>query len=240
MSSKFVFIVPTFNASATITQMLLSLVAQSYPHWRVVIRDDMSTDNTPDMIFNVMRVLGLSDRLSMVVNSEKKWETRNVVEMLGECEDSEIVCRLDGDDWLCDCDALAMIDAAYSRTGASALWTAHRWGFSNFNISGQLPKNANPYVHPWVSSHLKTFKRSLLSGVSDSNFRDETGTYFKRIGDQAIYLPVLHVAAGNWHFEPIVAYHYTIDMSPQTFQTTDAQFQRREAEYLRARGFVSR
>ena len=75
--------------------------------------------------------------------------------------------------------------------------------------------------------------------MKDENFRGEDGEYFKRIGDQTIYLPVLHQSAGNWHYEPIVAYHYTIDMKPQTFQSDDAKFQKNEGEFLRARGFIS-
>ena len=118
------------------------------------------------------------------------------------------------------------------------MWTSHRWSFTNQNISGPLPRNVNPYKHPWVSSHLKTFRKSLIESVKDENFRGEDGEYFKRIGDQTIYLPVLHQSAGNWHYEPIVAYHYTIDMKPETFQTDDSKFQQSEALYLRSRGFI--
>jgi hypothetical protein len=105
------------------------------------------------------------------------------------------------------------------------------------NISGPLPRGSNPYVHQWVSSHLKTFRKSVITSVHDENFRGADGKYFKRIGDQAIYLPVLARSAG-WHYEPIVAYHYTIDMSPKNFHTDDAKFQKAEAEHLRSRGFV--
>ena len=69
-------------------------------------------------------------------------------------------------------------------------------------------------------------------------FRGENGEYFKRIGDQAIYLPVLRNANGNWHYEPICAYHYTIELKPETFQTDDAKFQRDEGIYLRSRGYI--
>jgi hypothetical protein len=79
----------------------------------------------------------------------------------------------------------------------------------------------------------------LLENISDENFRGSDGEYYKRIGDQALYLPVLHQSAGNWHYEPIVAYHYTIDVKPETFQTEDAKFQRQEGLHLRDRGFVT-
>jgi len=84
----------------------------------------------------------------------------------------------------------------------------------------------------------ETFRKNLIEGILDENFRGSDGNYFKRIGDQAIYLPALYRAAGNWHYEPIVAYHYTIEMNTQTFQTEDSKFQRSEGELLRARGFL--
>jgi len=238
MMHKFAFIVPVYNAENTIQQMLLSVISQSYPNWRLIIRDDMSTDGTVQFIKNFINGFGLHNRVSLTVNQEKHWEVRNIVEALKEIEDDEIVCRLDGDDWLSDLDTLAILNARYNQLDVDVIWTAHRWGFSNHNISGPLPHDADPYRHPWVSSHFKTFKKYLVNEVKDDNFRGPDGEYFKRIGDQALYLPVLHQARGRWHFEPMVSYHYTIDMKPETFQTDDAHFQKEEAEYLRRRGFV--
>lgn len=236
--NRFVFIIPAYNAQDTIFRTLVSIWSQTFPNWKVIIRDDVSTDNTFQVVQQFTNAFGLHDRISIVRNQEKKWEVANILDMLKECDSDDIICRLDGDDWLCDSDALTIINHRYQTVGCDVLWTKHRWSFSDINISGPLPKEADPYSHPWVSSHFKTFRKHLIESVSDLNFRDSDGKYFKRIGDQAIYLPVLHQAKGNWHFEPIVAYHYTIDVSPDTFQTDDAKFQKEEAEFLRRRGFV--
>ncbi|MAH43766.1 hypothetical protein CL614_08680 [archaeon] len=240
MENRFIFIMPAYNAANTITRSLFSVWFQTHNNWKIIVRDDMSTDGTPEVVDSFKKQFGVdNNRISLTVNTEKHWEIKNIIEALKETESNDIICRLDGDDWLCDCDALTMINHRYNELNVGALWTAHRWSFSTRNISGPLPKYVDPYKHPWVSSHLKTFRRSLIEDVKDENFRGEDGDYFKRIGDQTIYLPVLHQAAGNWHYEPTVTYHYTIDMKPQTFQTSDAQFQRQEGEFLRARGFIS-
>lgn len=236
---KFVFIVPVFNAAKTIQQMLMSIVCQTYPHWRIIIRDDMSTDDTVDKIQKLSKLFGIEDRVHITVNDRKHWEVENIVKMLPLVDPHEIVCRIDGDDWLCDLDALALINAEYKRTGADVLWTAHRWSFTRHNISEALPRNADPYRHRWVSSHLKTFRKVLIEGVKDENFRGQDGQYYKRIGDQALLLPVLHRAGGNWVYFDIVAYHYSIVLKPETFQSDDAKFQQQEALFLRQRGFIS-
>lgn len=237
--NRFVFITPAFNAIETIQRCIMSVWFQTYPNWKIIITDDLSMDDTVRVVEQLRKALDLSpDKLELRVNTEKKWEVRNILESLHDCEPEDIICRLDGDDWLCDTDALSIINQRYQELQCDVLWTAHRWSFTNQNISQAMPPSADPYAYPWVSSHLKTFRKKLIDGVPDSNFRGRDGRYFRRIGDQAIYLPVLHQASGNWHFEPIVAYHYTIDMKPGTFQSADAIFQKEEGEFLRNRGFL--
>ena len=237
--NRFVFIMPCFNAEKTITQSLFSVIGQSYMNWKILIRDDMSTDNTRNIIDNIIKVFALQEKISVVTNKEKKWEVGNILDMLKECKEEDIVCRLDGDDWLTDLDSLAILNNRYNETGVDVMWTAHRWSFTDFNISNDLPKDSDPYQHPWVSSHFKTFRKKLITPVHDDNFRGEDGKYFKRIGDQAIYLPVLNNAKGNWHFEPRVMYHYTIDIKKETFESDDSKFQKEEGEFLRRRGYIS-
>lgn len=190
-----------------------------------------------DRIIDGFRRLGYDNAINIIQNDEKRWEVANVLNGISMCHDDDIVVRIDADDWMCDLDALTIINQCYNETGCDALWTAHRWGFSDHNISSHLPTNADPYKHPWVSSHMKTFRKHLLNDVKDVNFRGEDGGYVRRAGDQAIYLPVLHKAK-NPVFLPRVMYHYTIDDRPETYQTPDAKFQKSEAEFLRSRGFV--
>ena len=247
--NRFIFVAPMYNASATVGQMLASVVGQSYSNWRVILIDDVSSQDEVvkqhETIKGWKRILhegegGLPEEKHKIVtvwNDSKKWEVANVLTGIGMCEDDDIVCRLDADDWLTDLDALKMLNALYNASGADALWTAHRWGFTDKNISGPMPPDADPYRHPWVSSHLKTFRKRLINGVADANFRGEDGGYIRRAGDQAIYLPVLHQTKKR-AFVSRVMYHYHIHDVPETYQTDDARFQRDEALFLRQRGFV--
>jgi glycosyltransferase involved in cell wall biosynthesis len=241
--NNFVFISPMFNASDTLPQMLHSLCGQSYENWRLILIDDVSSKEhreKSEKICNEFKFLlngKYSDRILNVWNVEKKWEVANVLHGLSMCHDDDVICRIDADDWLTETDCLAIIDSAYQQTNCDILWTAHRWGFSDKNISGPMPQDADPYKHPWVSSHLKTFRKKLLKDVKDENYRGEDGSYIRRAGDQAIYLPALHNSKKRV-FIPRVMYHYTINDVPETYQTNDAFFQRDEAIFLRNRGYV--
>lgn len=237
--NSFVFVAPMFNSSETLTRLLHSLYGQSYDDWKLILIDDVSSNEhklyAKQTIQNFENII--PNRIIPIWNDKKEWEVANVLKGISLCKDDDIVCRIDADDWLCELDALAMINAAYVQSGCDLLWTAHRWGFSDKNISAAMPNNANPYTHPWVSSHLKTFRKKLLNNVNDENFRGEDGNYIRRAGDQAIYLPCLHKTSKR-QFLPRVVYHYTINDVPETYQTDDAKFQRDEALFLRSRGFV--
>ena len=237
--NRFVFVSPMFNADATLPQMLHSLYGQSYDNWHLILIDDVSDPilvaSSKDWLsrFNSLNV----GKVTAIWNIEKKWEVANVLTGISMCNDDDIICRIDADDWLVDADALTYFNAVYEQTGAEALWSAHRWGFTDKNISGPLPSDADPYKHPWVSSHLKTFRKRLINDVNDENFRGEDGNYIRRAGDQAIYLPIL-AKTKKRGFIPRVFYHYTINDVPETYQTSDAMFQRDEAIFLRNRGYV--
>ena len=249
--NRFCFVSPMFNASDYVGQMLASVVAQSYQNWRIILIDDMSDKGANGILghaekqrFIVQTWDGLINcenrggRIKLIQNTEKKWEVANVLHGISLCKDDDIICRLDADDWLTDVDALKFLNALYNQTDADALWSAHRWGFSDRNISGPMPSDADPYKYPWVSSHLKTFRKRLLNGVPYENFTNEAGELVRRAGDQAIYLPVLHHATRRGYV-PRVYYHYTINDVPETYQTDDARFQRDEAIFIRERGYVS-
>ena len=44
----------------------------------------------------------------------------------------------------------------------NVVWTAHKWDINGMNISKEIPNNVDPYAWPWCSSHLRTFKSSLI------------------------------------------------------------------------------
>lgn len=229
-----------FNAETTLPQLLHSLYGQSYNNWRLILIDDVSDPvqvaSSKDWLQRFDSIN--SGRVTSIWNDKKEWEVANVLKGIALCEDEDIICRIDADDYLTDLDALAIIDSAYNQVRCDALWTAHRWGLSDKNISGPMPDDVDPYRdYPWVSSHLKTFRKRLLNDVNDVNFRGEDGNYIRRSGDQAVYLPAL-VNAKKRFFLPRVVYHYNIKDVPETYQTDDARFQRDEALFLRKRGYV--
>jgi glycosyltransferase involved in cell wall biosynthesis len=240
-ANKFSIVMPVRNAELEIARSLYSIWCQTHSNWKIIVVDDASEDNTLAEIKRFQSKFSMTDdQLTVITSQTQNYALPNILRAIEETDDDDIICHVDGDDWICDMDALSLINMRYEKSPEiQALWTAQRWGFSNYNISGPLAPDADPYTHPWVSSHMKTFRAGLFHDIKDENFRDESGEYFQRVADQAFYLPVLHKAAGNWFYEPITAYHYSIDIQKDTFQSEDAKFQKREVDFLRIRGFIS-
>lgn len=241
--NNFVFVTPAYNVGNNIQQMLYSICGQSYKNWRLIIIDDVSDEKHINKTQEVLLRLSKFDsdsanKISFIKNVEKRWATANVLHGISLCNDDDIVCRIDADDWLTDLDALALINHFYNETKCDTLWTAHRWAFSDMNISGKLPNGVDPYTHQWVSSHMKTFRKKLINNVKDENFRDENGEYFRRAEDQAIFLPILKHSM-NRVFLPRVMYHYTIDMTRKDLFTDSAAHHQKDiAQFIRKRGYI--
>ena len=44
--TEFVFLIPAYNCEKEIKKTLMSVFSQSYDNWRIILIDDVSTDNT--------------------------------------------------------------------------------------------------------------------------------------------------------------------------------------------------
>lgn len=255
--------------------MLMSVFLQTYENWLILIRDDMSTTSgTVDIIKTVCerhcvpwlihgtKMWGRGEykdyydesttpqdpKVYLVINDEKFWEVKNVLAMINDpvVQEDDIICRLDGDDFITNLHALDIISQAYKETNCEILWTKHTWNLNERgNVSKPLPQGTRGKdVYQlckagwWGPSHLKTFRKHLLSGVKEENYYGPDGTYAKRAGDRYIILPALYKADTKWCFLDRFMYHYSINDVPETYSSDDAKFQKMEADYLSARGFI--
>ncbi len=276
IENRFVFVSPAFNAQDTIEQMMASVHYQNYKNWLILFKDDLSTDNTVQKVIEFCHknhipyciddiVVGENPKVVLWRNQEKKWETRNVLEMIRSeyVRDDDIICRLDPDgDFICDLCAITDINFIYEQTKCDALWTSHRWENQFWkNISGVMPgcyvvdfrMDNSCYIQlvkdnrikdvygwgkeNWNMSHLKTFRKVLFNNIAEENFKGKDGEYIIRTGDRALFYPILHKSKMPVFF-PKQTYFYHIDDKPETYQTNDAKFQRAESDFLSNRGFI--
>jgi len=242
MKKSIVFISPTYNASFHLSELYESLREQSNKNWSWVILNDMSNDDTLEIANNIAKSDELK-RVTIVNHIEKKFALKGIVDYLQSNYTSThantIVAIVDGDDALCNENTVDLVLKEYNdNQELEALWTAHSWDINGMNISRDMPGNINPYQYPWVSSHLKTFKLGVLQMISNENFKDLDGNWFERGYDQAIYLPLLHLAKSR-KFLNEICYLYRINSNSLKVRDWKEKSQMDTIRLVRARGYVA-
>lgn len=240
--NKFVVITPAFNCEKTIERTLFSVAGQTYKNWEMIVIDDMSTDNTINVIKDFVDRNILSNKIKIIKRKEKYGETRNTVEIVNSLDPEDIVVRVDASDFITDLGCFYMMNNLYTEHDPAAVWTRHRWGYEDKNISAPLYIETSVYDQPWVSSHMKTFRVRDFLGLNEKNFKDLDGNWIMIACDQAIFLPMLERARRNRRplaFWDKTVYHYDIDLKDENlFSSERAEKQRKSAEMIRARGYI--
>lgn len=231
------FIVPCRNIEKNVPLLIDSLVNQTNDNWRCTIIDDNSEDDTQMTILSHLIKTQKDHKISFHHNYMRKHALRNIVEWSRPHQDSDdIVAVIDGDDQLCNNDTVSLLINAYA-DGNEVVWTAHKWDINGMNISKPMPANVNPYQWPWSTSHLRTFKASLLKRVSDDNFKDSKGEWFKRGYDQALMLPLLSLTENRKYIND-VCYLYNINSVSMPKRDWTEVDQLQTINFVRSRGFV--
>jgi len=232
---KVVFISPCFNASRNLRDLIDSTKNQKDDRWSHIFIDDLSVDDT---VSEFNKIVNNDERFSIIKNSEKKYALRNIVEVAREYQDQDdvIIAVIDGDDQLCNENTVSLLIDEYKR-GSDVVWTAHRWDINGINISRSMPENVDPYGWPWCSSHLRTFRSSLLSQISDKNFKDPWGNWFQRGYDQALMLPVLKLTNKRKYIDEI-CYLYNIKSVSVNDRDWAEMKQLSTINLVRSRGFL--
>jgi len=233
------FISPTYNASYHLRDLYDSLKEQTNPNWNWIILNDMSTDDTLKIAKEIESEDEL-ERVTVIDHKEKKFALKGIYDYLKDYNNfsEQIIAIVDGDDALCNENTVDIILKEYkSNPDLDALWTSHSWDINGMNISRELPGNLNPYQYPWVSSHLKTFKVNTFKKISSENFKDLDGNWFERGYDQALYLPILHVAKKR-KFLNEICYLYRINSNSLKVRPLKEKNQLDTIRLVRARGYV--
>lgn len=90
-------ITPTFNRAHTIVRAVESVLAQTYPHWELIIRDDGSQDNTAEVLAPYLH----DTRIRYLPRAENKGVNTTRNEALAAMSDAvTVVTFLDSDDTL--------------------------------------------------------------------------------------------------------------------------------------------
>jgi glycosyltransferase involved in cell wall biosynthesis len=202
------FVVCLWNAEKYVKNCIRTLKSQLDKDFKVYIIDDVSTDNTVEIIKSL--IVG-DNRFNLIVNSEKKFKLKNLDELITTFDDDDIIIELDGDDFLLTTDVVSDIRNIYSDgnvwlTNGSFMYSNGSQGFSSKCNPDTVRKDS------FTFSHLRTWKTFLWKSIPKEHFKDDNGEYFKSAPDVAYTFALLELAGEeNYKFLPKLYYVYNAE-----------------------------
>ena len=203
------------------------------------IRIHIAEDIIPEKMSNKYQSLD-SSKYSFYSNDRgsQLYALKNICRVLDSLDEDSIIGIIDGDDCLVGSDCFSKIHKFHSE-GFPVVWTANAWDLNGMNHSGPMDDSQDVYHHPWVSSHFRTFRLGLYNSISKTNFLNEKGEFFEKCYDQALMLPIIHMAhllGYKTKYIPEVHYLYKGRIQPES---EGRELQLRYENFIRERGYVA-
>ena len=148
---------PSYNSHKFCVNCIDSIASQSLLPYEHFFIDDVSQDDTRNWLSShyerIQNNAAGKYKLNVVLNPSRKWKLLNLYEYVIKCDPEDIICVLDGDDWLNDSSALQKVWDEYQDPNVDYVYTNWKYSHSGqVGISKQIPESFNPYTSPWVTS----------------------------------------------------------------------------------------
>jgi glycosyltransferase involved in cell wall biosynthesis len=220
MDNIFVFIIPSFNNELYYKKNLNSIFNQIYKKWHLIYIDDVSTDNTYNLVNKYISECGFNNVCNVIKNKKNMKQAYNRYIAYNMCEDNEIAVMLDGDDWLIDNNVLTKLNNIYNEGDITMTYGSHKI-LKNKKIleSSKLPvfsqenirQKRYKYIKWNCPIHLRTFKINLLKMIPKDFLIDTNGDWLKCCTDIAETIWCLEKSDGKFKKIDEILYIYNYD-----------------------------
>lgn len=164
---SFVIVTASYNNAEWYQKNLISLFSQQYNRWRLIYIDDASTDNTGQLVEQWIADHGITDRILLIKNSQRRGHFANQYDAIHSCDPEEIVVILDGDDWFAHDEVLNRLNDLYANEdvwvtyGQFWYWKKNKKGFCKPLPLSVLENGTIRSHKPFITSHVRTFYAGL-------------------------------------------------------------------------------
>jgi FkbM family methyltransferase len=204
--SQIIVVSPFYNCRDYITRCIESVAAQNYDNYRHILIDDCSTDDTAAIVAEYIDSLpeDMRYKFELCVNTENKGAVRNQIEAIREISDDDaVIMLLDGDDSLVNDNTIFDYFNTVYANGAEFTYGSCWSMVDNIPLISQpYPENVKKtrsyrqHHFNWILpyTHLRTFKKYLINGLSDDLFKDQSGNWYKAGGDGSVFYAMIEAA----------------------------------------------
>lgn len=220
-----VLVIPSHNNAAWVKRNLASAFGQSYPHYRILYIDDGSTDATVRLLEECLERAPEKRHIFRLLRApERNGPAASRFVAYHYCDPDEVLCMLDGDDWLADAHALERVAAAY-RAGAMCTYGSYqRYEGGKVRPFVYGPGEVFPpevlrhrcfRQYRWISQHLRTGYAGLFQRIRYTDLVDAENRFYPMCTDLAETFPLLEMAAPHIQLIPETTLIYNVDASQQ-------------------------
>jgi glycosyltransferase involved in cell wall biosynthesis len=219
----FYFLVRSWNSFEYFDRCVESILGQQGPQFQILFVDDCS-DYTTLQKEHIRKKL--KDHI-VVFNQNRQFAVRNAYEMIHTYvnNDEGIILNVDGDDWLIRDDVLDLIGKTYQQQkcqltyGSSLCYSPVQPerhlqpmstlnSFVNCRYTPEVEQNQAYRYHPFLVSHLRTWKVSLFKQIPKKSFLLPSGKWLRFCEDEAIFFPMLERSNGRYEVISTPLYMY--------------------------------
>ena len=202
--NKFVFIVPSYNNELWIEKNILSMLDQSYSHWRMIYINDCSTDSTHDKFQELTEKY--SDKITYIQNNVKYGQAYNRYSAYNMCDDDEFCIMLDGDDWLASKYVLSYlnvfihdqnVDMTYGTCVQYVNGKEEDLTWVPEDYSQDVINNKSYRKDKWRAMHLRVMKAKYLKQISPLDFIMDNNEFIVCTTDMVESYPCLEMCKGR-------------------------------------------
>jgi len=193
---NFKLIIPVYNAEKYVNHCIASLKDQTYKNFQAIIINDCSTDKTLEVI---QKYVGVDPRFIVKNNPHNMQALFNIFSGIKHicADDEDIICLIDGDDFLASNDVLEYLNTEVYRDEKILLSYGNYKTISNNQVGCCHPIQSTEHIReqPWCTSHLKTCKFELWKHLDEQDFKDDLGNFVNSSAwDNLIQFPLLEMA----------------------------------------------
>lgn len=189
-----IIVTTAYNCENYIEKCIGSLMGQDYEDFKCYITDDMSTDNTVNLVKNM---IDGDDRFILIENKTKMYQPGNydqVIRNNPSIKDNDVIVEVDGDDWLPDSKTLTRINNVYLNENVWVANGSFKYSNGSKGFSSKQENFNNLRGSRFTASHIRTWRAFLWRNIKEEDLKDENGFYWKVTGDLSFMFPMLEMS----------------------------------------------
>lgn len=204
--NRFIILVGSYNNEKWVAQNIESVLCQTHKNWKLVYYNACSTDKTYEI---AKRYADKDDRIVLFSDESRHLKTHFFARAHTICpiHDSDIVCILDGDDFLASDEVLNYLNEAYNQTtcwmtyGGMIVWEGGektREAFPQNSLPDPRVFSEKLYRRDmWRYSHMRTARGFLWKRIKPEEFISKHDGQYMTLDDLCTVYPMLEMCPAD-------------------------------------------